>query len=100
MTYKGLADLKGRTIATSYEGLLGKFLKSNGIKASIVTMEGAVEIAPRTHLADVICDLVSTGNTLASNGLVREGNHSGLPGRDHGEHQHDEGFAQAFGATS
>ena len=72
MTYKGLADLKGRTIATSYEGLLGKFLKSNGIKASIVTMEGAVEIAPRTHLADVICDLVSTGNTLASNGLVEK----------------------------
>ena len=32
-------------------------------------MQGAVEVAPRTHLADVICDLVSTGNTLKSNGL-------------------------------
>ena len=35
-------------------------------------MEGAVEVAPRTHLADVICDLVSTGNTLISNGLVEQ----------------------------
>ena len=40
--------------------------------ASIVTMEGAVEVAPRTHLADGICDLVSTGNTLISNGLREE----------------------------
>ena len=38
--------------------------------ADIVTMEGAVEVAPRTHLADAICDLVSTGSTLVSNGLT------------------------------
>ena len=37
-----------------------------------MTMEGAVEVAPRTHLADVICDLVSTGNTLTSNGLQEQ----------------------------
>ena len=37
-----------------------------------MTMEGAVEVAPRTHLADVICDLVSTGSTLNSNGLVEK----------------------------
>ena len=35
-------------------------------------MEGAVEVAPRTHLADAICDLVSTGNTLTSNGLAEK----------------------------
>ncbi len=70
--YEGLACLKGKTIATSYKGLLGAYLKANNIEADIVTMEGAVEVAPRTHLADVICDLVSTGNTLTSNGLVEK----------------------------
>ena len=70
--YDGIASLKGKTIATSYKGLLGAYLKTNHIDADIVTMEGAVEVAPRTHLADVICDLVSTGNTLISNGLVEQ----------------------------
>ena len=68
--YDGLASLQGKTIATSYKGLLYAYLAENNISADIVTMEGAVEVAPRTHLADVICDLVSTGNTLISNGLV------------------------------
>ena len=69
MVYKGVQSLAGRTIATSYRGLLAEFLAANGVAADIVTMEGAVEVAPRTHLADAICDLVSTGNTLTSNGL-------------------------------
>ena len=72
MTYSGVADLAGLTIATSYRGLLSAFLSERGIDARIVTMEGAVEVAPRTHLADAICDLVSTGNTLISNGLREE----------------------------
>ena len=72
MPYKGVADLADLTIATSYRGLLSAFLSEHGIDAQIVTMEGAVEVAPRTHLADVICDLVSTGNTLISNGLREE----------------------------
>ena len=72
MTYDGLASLEGRTIATSYRGLLAAFLAERGVKANIVTMEGAVEVAPRTHLADAICDLVSTGNTLISNGLAEQ----------------------------
>ena len=70
--YDGITSLQGKTIATSYKGLLGAYLKANHIDADIVTMEGAVEVAPRTHLADVICDLVSTGNTLISNGLVEQ----------------------------
>ena len=70
--YDGITSLQGKTIATSYKGLLGAYLKANHIDADIVTMEGAVEVAPRTHLADVICDLVSTGNTLISNGLVEK----------------------------
>jgi len=72
MPYKGVADLADLTIATSYRGLLLAFLSGHGIDAQIVTMEGAVEVAPRTHLADAICDLVSTGNTLISNGLREE----------------------------
>ncbi|MEL0294220.1 MAG: ATP phosphoribosyltransferase, partial [Alphaproteobacteria bacterium] len=64
--------LAGKTIATSYRGLLAKFLAEKNVDADIVTMEGAVEVAPRTHLADAICDLVSTGNTLISNGLMEQ----------------------------
>ncbi len=72
MPYDGLQSLAGRTIATSYRGLLASFLAERGVDANIVTMEGAVEVAPRTHLADAICDLVSTGNTLISNGLAEK----------------------------
>ncbi|MGC6454584.1 MAG: ATP phosphoribosyltransferase [Candidatus Puniceispirillaceae bacterium] len=72
MTYDGVASLSGKTIATSYRGLLAEYLAGQGVKADIVTMEGAVEVAPRTHLADAICDLVSTGNTLVSNGLSEQ----------------------------
>ena len=72
MDYGGLTSLEGKTIATSYRGLLAAFLAERGVAANIVTMEGAVEVAPRTHLADAICDLVSTGNTLVSNGLSEQ----------------------------
>ena len=67
--YKDVTSLAGKTIATSYRGLLSNYLAEKNVSADIVTMQGAVEVAPRTHLADVICDLVSTGNTLKSNGL-------------------------------
>lgn len=72
MPYEGVQSLAGKTIATSYRGLLAEYLVANGVTAEIVTMEGAVEVAPRTHLADAICDLVSTGNTLTSNGLAEK----------------------------
>ena len=70
--YKSIQSLTGKVIATSYRGLLAAYLEQHNIDADIVTMEGAVEVAPRTHLADVICDLVSTGSTLVSNGLVEK----------------------------
>ncbi|MEK9911924.1 MAG: ATP phosphoribosyltransferase [Candidatus Puniceispirillum sp.] len=70
--YGSVEALAGKTIATSYRGLLAKFLAEKNVDADIVTMEGAVEVAPRTHLADAICDLVSTGNTLISNGLMEQ----------------------------
>ena len=68
--YDSAADLCGRRIATSYPRVLGRWLEDKGISADIVTLSGAVEIAPRLGRADVICDLVSTGSTLAANDLV------------------------------
>lgn len=68
--YEGVESLSGRHIATSYPKLLGDFLKSAGVEASIHEISGSVEIAPGIGLADGICDLVSTGSTLLSNGLV------------------------------
>ncbi len=67
--FGGIESLKNRKIATSYVGLLRQFLENNGIVAEIVYFSGAVEIAPRLGRADFICDLVSTGSTLAANGL-------------------------------
>ena len=67
--YDGVRSLAGQRIATTYPYLLGKFLTDNDIKAEIVTLSGAVEIAPRLGRADAICDLVSTGSTLLANRL-------------------------------
>ena len=65
-----LKMLDGQRIATSYPNLLRRFLESNGVTADIVTMRGAVELAPRLGIARFICDLVSTGATLDANGLA------------------------------
>jgi ATP phosphoribosyltransferase len=67
--YRFPADLKGKSIATSYPRLLRKFLEENKVTADIHEISGSVEIAPGIGLADAICDLVSTGSTLLSNGL-------------------------------
>lgn len=69
-SWAGPQSLQGKTIATSYKGLTRAYLRKNGVEAKTVSMEGAVEIAPRMGIADVICDLVSTGATLAANGLA------------------------------
>jgi len=66
---KSLDELNGQSIATTYPVILGKFLKEKGIKADIRTISGSVEISPGLGLAHAICDLVSTGGTLKSNGL-------------------------------
>ncbi|MAA96461.1 MAG: ATP phosphoribosyltransferase, partial [Rheinheimera sp.] len=62
--YQGPASLAGKTIATTYPRLLGRYLKQQGIQARVVNLKGSVEVAPRAGLADAICDLVSTGATL------------------------------------
>lgn len=67
--YKGVQDLEGKRIATSYSTVLSKFLKKNKINAEIHEISGSVEIAPGIGLADAICDLVSSGSTLFTNGL-------------------------------
>ena len=67
--YAGLPSIAGRRIATTYPNVLARFLRDNGIEADIVTLSGAVEIAPRLGRADLICDLVSTGSTLTANHL-------------------------------
>ncbi|MEM6629488.1 MAG: ATP phosphoribosyltransferase [Bacteroidota bacterium] len=67
--YIGAQSLQGKTIATSYPNLLRKFLEKSGVTAKIHEISGSVEIAPGIGLADAICDLVSTGTTLRSNGL-------------------------------
>lgn len=67
--YKGVQDLQGKRIATSYSTVLSKFLKKNKITAEIHEISGSVEIAPSIGLADAIVDLVSSGSTLFTNGL-------------------------------
>jgi ATP phosphoribosyltransferase len=67
--WTGVADLAGRRIATSYPALLQAWLGEQGIGADVVTLSGSVEIAPRLGQADLVCDLVSSGATLAANQL-------------------------------
>jgi len=63
-------DLAGTKIATTYPGVTGQYLKDKGIKATMVEMKGAVELAPSIGIAETICDLVSSGATLEANGLT------------------------------
>lgn len=67
--WQGAAQLAGKRIATSYPGLLQRWLGQVGVEASVVMLSGSVEIAPRLGQADVVCDLVSSGATLAANQL-------------------------------
>ena len=68
--YRGLKDLEGKTIATSYPRILKHYLEEQGVEAEIHEISGSVEIAPATDYADLIVDLVSTGETLKQNGLM------------------------------
>jgi len=67
--YNGIEDLQGKNIATSYPVILENYLTGKGVSADIHEISGSVEIAPGIGLADSICDIVSTGSTLISNGL-------------------------------
>ncbi len=67
--YNGVADFEGKSLATSYPKILGDFLKSQNVSAEVNEISGSVEIAPSIGLAYGICDIVSSGSTLMSNGL-------------------------------
>ena len=69
LDYRELSDLAGKRIATSYPRILGNYFKSRNVEADIHEISGSVEIAPSIGLADAVCDLVSSGSTLFSNGL-------------------------------
>src|SRR4029079_10131826 len=69
MEYNSIKDLEGLKIATTYSTILQQFLTKNNIDAEIHEISGSVEIAPGIGLADAICDLVSSGSTLFTNGL-------------------------------
>ncbi len=65
-----LNDVAGKRVATAYPGLVEDFLQKNQIKADVVRLDGAVESSVRLGVADVIADVVSTGNTLRQAGLA------------------------------
>lgn len=67
--YEGLRFFEGKNIATSYPNIVAEYLASNGITADLHEISGSVEIAPGIGLADAICDIVSSGSTLLTNGL-------------------------------
>ena len=67
--WQGAPSLQGKRIATSYPGLLANWLAERQVEASVVMLSGSGEIAPRLGQADVVCDLVSSGATLAANQL-------------------------------
>ncbi|MGD1839293.1 MAG: ATP phosphoribosyltransferase [Thermonemataceae bacterium] len=67
--YADISHFQGKDIATSYPKILGNYLSKHNITATIHEISGSVEIAPSIGLADGICDIVSSGSTLLSNGL-------------------------------
>lgn len=71
---KSISELENKVIATSYPNILNNFLEKNKISAKVIELSGSVEIAPSLGVADYICDLVSTGNTLKLNKLKKSFN--------------------------
>ncbi|MCY7374829.1 MAG: ATP phosphoribosyltransferase [Pyrinomonadaceae bacterium] len=67
--YQSIKDFEGKRVATTYPQIVREFFAANNIAADIHTISGSAEIAPSIGLADAICDLVSSGSTLFTNGL-------------------------------
>lgn len=70
--YQGIGSLDGKRIATSYPFLLQQYLDAEKICAKLLILSGSVEVAPRMGMADAICDLVSSGQTLEDNKLIEQ----------------------------
>ena len=58
-----------KRIATAYPGLVANYLQTNNLEAEIIRLDGAVETSVKLGVADLIADVVSTGNTLRQAGL-------------------------------
>jgi ATP phosphoribosyltransferase len=67
--FQDVSDLAGVRVATSHPNIARRFFATQAIPVEVIALSGAVEVAPRLGLADAIVDLVSTGSTLAMNGL-------------------------------
>ena len=67
--FKSVSDLAGKRIATAYPNLVEDFLKQDKVSATIVQLDGAVEVAVQLGVADAVADVVSSGNTLRQAGL-------------------------------
>ncbi|MBI5161787.1 MAG: ATP phosphoribosyltransferase [Micrococcales bacterium] len=67
--FRELGDLQGSRVATSYDGLVGDYLRRQGVDAEVVRLDGAVESAVRLGVADAVADVVETGGTLKAQGL-------------------------------
>lgn len=67
--FSDIKQLEGKRIATAYVNLVEDFLKTQGINANLVELDGAVEVSVRLGVADAVADVVSTGNTLRQAGL-------------------------------
>ena len=67
--YTGVQWFEGKKIATSYPGILSRYLKEQQVNAEIHVITGSVEVSPGIGLADAIFDIVSSGSTLVSNRL-------------------------------
>ena len=65
-----MSEISGKRVATAYPGLVETHLNELGISAAIVRLDGAVESSVRLGVADLIADVVSTGNTLRQAGLA------------------------------
>ncbi|MFJ5224493.1 ATP phosphoribosyltransferase [Streptomyces sp. NPDC088400] len=68
-TAGGVEEFDGMTVATSYEGIVAQHLADNGVNASVVHLDGAVETAIELGVAQVIADVVETGTSLRNAGL-------------------------------
>jgi ATP phosphoribosyltransferase len=67
--FENLRDLEGVRVATSYDTLVRDFLAAEGVNATVVRLDGAVESAVRLGVADAVADVVETGSTLRKQGL-------------------------------
>jgi ATP phosphoribosyltransferase len=68
-SYQAVSDLAGLRVATAHPAITRRFFAERGVDLEVIALSGAVEVAPRLGLAEAIVDLVSTGSTLAMNGL-------------------------------